>query len=311
MPADVETMFSGRGQTPWHALGTVVPGEVPAHEAIKLAGLDWTVSVRPCYFKTADGKWAEAPNAFAVVRDSDEKVLGRVGSKFVPLQNQRAFEVFDDLVDDGSFLFDTAGSLKGGSQVWMAGRLPESIMVAGSDEHIIYVVITHGHDGMHAVRAMTTPIRVVCSNTQQLAIACAKSIYTIPHTSRVEDRIREARQALGLITEYADEFTRIAEQLAATEFELKQADKFFQEVVADRKNKEPRAFEEHWRGMKTTLESSPSIEGFRDRQWGALNAVTEWMDWKRPMRTDESRVIGSWEGAGRHYRNRALKLLTR
>ncbi len=36
-------MVSGSGQTPWHRLGTVVPGLLTSQEALETAHLEWTV----------------------------------------------------------------------------------------------------------------------------------------------------------------------------------------------------------------------------------------------------------------------------
>ena len=72
---------------PWHGLGKMITGKVQSGaEAIKLAGLDWTVSTRPLYFWTEnkdlevdtaeDGspiyaKTQLKAGSFAVVRDTD------------------------------------------------------------------------------------------------------------------------------------------------------------------------------------------------------------------------------------------------
>src|SRR4051794_33997132 len=69
----VESMFSVR-QTPWHGLGTLLQDAPTIDDGLRLAGLDWSVSRRRLY--TIDG--TPAP-AFAVVRDTDSKILGAVG----------------------------------------------------------------------------------------------------------------------------------------------------------------------------------------------------------------------------------------
>lgn len=42
-------MFSGRGEVPWHGIGTVLEGVLTSDEAIKEAHLDWTVDQTPLY----------------------------------------------------------------------------------------------------------------------------------------------------------------------------------------------------------------------------------------------------------------------
>src|SRR5262249_12692437 len=84
MPANVETMFAVK-QTPWHKLGVVVAEAPTTADAIRLAGLDWRVSLAPLQI-AAD---ARAVDACAVVRDSDRSILcHHIGPKFTPLQNE-------------------------------------------------------------------------------------------------------------------------------------------------------------------------------------------------------------------------------
>ena len=46
MAANVETMFSVR-EKPWHGLGTIVKEAPTSADAIRLAGLDWSVVQEP------------------------------------------------------------------------------------------------------------------------------------------------------------------------------------------------------------------------------------------------------------------------
>src|SRR4051794_31311156 len=107
----IENMFSVR-ETPWHRLGSVVQEAPTAEEAIRLAGLDWSVGLEPV--SLADGR--EAP-ARATVRSSDRSILGVVGPRWHPLQNADAFKWFDPFIASGEATFETAGSLDGGRRV--------------------------------------------------------------------------------------------------------------------------------------------------------------------------------------------------
>ena len=48
MPAKVETMMYVR-EKPWHGLGTEVPEAPTSADALRFAGLDWTVRQEPVY----------------------------------------------------------------------------------------------------------------------------------------------------------------------------------------------------------------------------------------------------------------------
>ena len=105
MPAVVESMFSVK-QVPWHGLGAVIQDAPTISEGIKLAGLDWEVELRNA--STLDGIPLQTR---AVVRKTDNKVVGEVGPKYVPLQNLEAFDFFQPFIDAGEAELTTAGSL--------------------------------------------------------------------------------------------------------------------------------------------------------------------------------------------------------
>ena len=171
MPAEVESMFSAV-ETPWHRIGKVTEDALTSAEAITEAELDWEVELRGLYtdevFLGGHKKIMEVPDAFATVRNSDNKVLGVVGNRYTPIQNIECFDFLDTVLDDSSARYETAGSLYGGKIVWMLVNLGKDIVV-GEDRTVPYLLLTNSHDGSTAIKGMTTPIRVVCANTLSLA----------------------------------------------------------------------------------------------------------------------------------------------
>ena len=80
MVAAVETMAYA-GELPWHGLGKKVPQDLSTDEFIKQAGLDWTVSKKPMFFMDKTNK-PIATGMNALVRDTDDKILTHVSSKW-------------------------------------------------------------------------------------------------------------------------------------------------------------------------------------------------------------------------------------
>lgn len=196
MPNEVETMFYTR-TTPWHGLGTKVATAPCSEEALKLAGLDWDVVQHPIF---ADGQIVDG--YFANVRNTDGKVLGVVSSRYQIIQNHEAFAFTDALLGEG-VRYETAGSLFGGRRVWMLARLPQEYIIGG-DRISPYLVFTNTHDGSGAVRAAVTPVRVVCNNTLNLALAEARRSWSMIHTGNVKERLQEAHDTLLLAEQYMD-----------------------------------------------------------------------------------------------------------
>ena len=120
MSASVETMMYVR-EKPWHGLGTQVEEAPTSADALRLAGLDWTVEQRN--IQVCGG--TKISNYKANVRSSDGKVLGVVSDRYKIVQNAEAFEFTDSLIG-GEVHYETAGSLNGGKKIWLLAKLPDT-----------------------------------------------------------------------------------------------------------------------------------------------------------------------------------------
>lgn len=168
MAANVESMFYVR-EKPWHGLGTMVMEAPDSEAALTLAGLNWNVIQKN--IKTVDG--GNIISGFkANVRDSDNSVLGIVTDRYKVVQNMEAFAFTDALLGEG-VRYETAGSLQNGRRTWMLARLPHQYIING-EEITPYLVFMNSHDGSGSIKVAMTPVRVVCQNTLNLALATAK-----------------------------------------------------------------------------------------------------------------------------------------
>lgn len=191
MAAEVESMFYVR-ETPWHGLGTEVHEAPDSREALRLAGLDWSVVQEPIY----TGRKELVEGYKANIRDSDRKPLGMVTDRYRVIQNREAFAFTDSLLGEG-VRYEIAGSLLGGRKVWMLARMPHEHIISG--ERISpYLLFSNTHDGSGAVRVALTPIRVVCSNPLNLALATARRSWSMIHTGDIRSRMKEAEDTLFL-----------------------------------------------------------------------------------------------------------------
>jgi phage/plasmid-like protein (TIGR03299 family) len=320
MPHELEILedgsaafVSGRGKTAWHGLGEVVEGLMTSQEALERAQINWLVTKEPAYqaIKREGGgpRYVQVQDKFFVTRDTDNKVLGAVGSDYTVCQNWEAFAFLDTLIDSGEAVFDTAGAMFGGKRVFVSALLPETVEVAGGDKHEMYMLFSNSHDGSKAVNVVATPIRTVCRNTQIMAIGSAKQSWSVRHTTTLEGRLQEAREALQLTHKYADAFSAEVEKLLQVEVD---ADKFraileasFPEQKAQ-KAKNVEAVLANWETSETIADDQ------RNTGWGAYNATTEWLSWGKQYRTEEARVksvLGGWgTGITNKVTNRLLEL---
>lgn len=188
MSHEVETMMYVR-EKPWHGLGRMVEEAPTSADALRLAGLDWKIESRDVL--TAEG--LVIPGYKANTRDKDGAVMGIVSNRYSIVQNEEAFAFTDALVGEG-ITYETAGSLRGGKQIWLLGKMPDRKILGEDFEP--YICFTNTHDGSGAVRACMTPIRVVCNNTLNAALKQASRSWSTPHKGNVAARLEEARQTL-------------------------------------------------------------------------------------------------------------------
>lgn len=302
MTHEVETMFSAR-TTPWHGLGTVTPNALTAKEAIVTAGLDWTVEPRSIFVGLPNDKRVKIDGRKAIVRNPDSAVLGLVSDRYVPFQNEDAFAFADNLIDSGDAIYETAGSLRHGKVIFLTAKLPEQVMVAGSDAHDLYIVLRTSHDGSKAISVNVTPIRVVCMNTLTMAIRGARYKWAMQHTSRLEGKLAEARDTLQLSFSYAGEFVKLGNELVS----IKITDDKFHDLIEDLLPNRPKTGDVI-DSIMDLYRTSPT-NGYNGTAWGAMNAITEYFDHGRETRSDEAVFTNIMDGQIAGLRNRASKRL--
>ena len=206
MSANVETMFYTR-EKPWHGLGTYVSYALSSREALIASGLDWNVVQKDIY--TENG--ISVDGFKANIRDSDNSVLGIVTDRYKVVQNSEAFAFTDELLGKG-IRYETAGSLQAGRKTWLLAKLPNEYIMLG-DRISPFLVFSNSHDGSGAIRVAMTPIRVVCQNTLNLALATASRSWSAKHTGDIQYKMEEARQTLFMAEAYMDALGRELENL--------------------------------------------------------------------------------------------------
>jgi phage/plasmid-like protein (TIGR03299 family) len=311
MPAEVTSMMYV-GAEPWHGLGVKVDGAINSQEAIERAGLQWRVDLERMF--TCDGLPIDSHRA--VRRDTDGKVLGIVGKRWRPLQNENAFAWFDPFVAAGEARYETAGALRDGARVWILAKLnrEDSVIVPQSDDRVSkYVLLSNGHDGSLAVRVGFTPVRVVCSNTLAAAHGDeASKLIRLRHTGDVAGALEGVREVMDL----ADaEFEASAEQyraLARHEINRTDLQTYIKKVFdlddpgtkADGTPKASRVLDAVTEAFETG--AGNDLAGVRGTWWAAYNAVTDYLTHTRG--TDAAtRLDSQWYGASAATNQQALQ----
>lgn len=188
----------------WHGLGTVVETEMTVSEALKLGGLDFQVNKSPNVHRIpvefSDPVEIISEDSFFTYRTDNNRVLGsHVGGYYTPLQNEEAFGMIDEVVQQGNLVIETAGSLWGGKTVFVCARQKNPIVVGKDDETYQYLVMSNSHDGSMAATAFFTGVRVVCNNTLNLSLKNCINKKSIKHFKNVKHSYNEALKMIGVI----------------------------------------------------------------------------------------------------------------
>lgn len=321
-----EATFASLREPAWHGLGTVFTEEVTTAKMLEMAHLDkWNVrledvAVPEGFASDKTYSFVTRTNPFDATQND---ILGVVGERYKVLQNEDLFAFGDNILDGGG-RWETAGSIKGGRQVFGSLALERETILdpnGVSDKVKTYLLINTSHDGSVAIQASITPVRVVCANTLNLALSAingkkaSKQSFKIRHTQTAEGKIAVAREALGLANRYMDEFDAMAKAMIEKEITAKQ----FEEIIALAYPAPEKDAKGSFKKHDGKIDLIYSIYNGKQNgmiagtAWGALNGLTERLDWYRNARggSNES-ILASASGFDpmvNAEKNRLLKIV--
>lgn len=258
----VEATHAGKQPIAWHGLGEHFEEDrsLTIKEALEKSGANFKVEMKDLFAATNPIANEMIDNSIstdtmldgrvfshkAIVREDNNEILGIVGSKYQPVQNEDAFGFVGDLCSgfalnrDEVPIIETAGVLGKGERVFVTAKFKDDFAFTLGDnkEDLInmYVAFTTNHDGKGAVCAMLTPTRIVCNNTLNLALATAPNKLYFRHTTNVmqrmdlrnEQNLKEATQVLGLYDLYKQELQTRLHKMK----EIKLAEKDIENILA-------------------------------------------------------------------------------
>ena len=289
MAALVESMMYVR-EVPWHGLGTKVNEAPTSKEAIKLAGLDWNVN--PTVIYDANGK--EISGYKANMRDSDQSILGIVSDRYQIVQNSEAFEFTNSLLDEG-VVYETAGSLRDGKQIWLLARMPSTTILG--DDVDPYLCFTNTFDGSGAIKVCMTPVRVVCNNTLNLALETTKRSWSTRHIGDLAGKLHQAKETLGLAQEYMKKLDEDADRLANTKLSDAEIESIVSFIFPIDYIKDTKRKIENTNKMRNdfmTCYMMPDIAQYRNTAYGLVNAASDMAGHMAPSRVTSNYAQNNW-----------------
>ncbi len=301
-------------QKAWHGLGQIVEDYPTSEEALKFAGLDYTVAKRKLFTYDNENKASnedseikipeiEVPDFYATIRTDNETVLGVVGKDYEVVQNIDAFSFFDAIVSGDGILYETAGALGKGERIFITAKLPDYIKVGNNDLIEQYLFLTTSHDGSGSITAAFTPVRIVCNNTLNAALRKQSNAIKIRHTANAKERLEAAHKLMGITNQLGTQLEEIFNRWAKiriTDSEVKKLvqmalvpnKEVLQNILAGKedelstcfKNMTDAAFE------YAMTNETQQLETTKGSLFGAYNGVTGYFQNVRNYKNEEAKV---------------------
>lgn len=324
MAHEIES-FAYAKSLPWHELGTYLGDElVTSERMIQAAELDWTVHVNPNLFVSVGGDQHEVVTHHAVVRNTDQKILGIVGPRYRPVQNREVFDFAEAFAGEAGVRFETAGSLRGGRVVFALGKLQDRIKFFGNDYYDKYLLLTNAHDGSRSFTLKFTTVRVVCANTLAAALRSSDDEFRMRHVSNVSRLVQEARRASGIMDDAYKQLEDELDRLQNLPWNIERHERFCYGLL-DQDPEDPSGRASTHVGYLTDA----YLEGYGqselpETRYRALQSVTQWVSHARSPRLtkkalrevpDKSRLQQEKKmesvlyGSGNDYAQKARRLL--
>jgi phage/plasmid-like protein (TIGR03299 family) len=298
---DGKASMAYAGETPWHGLGTQVPADVTPDQMLKAAGLDWTVTPIPA-FAEIGGKQVDIGRS-ALVRDVDNKVLDVITNDWIPNQNEKAFEFFNDFVAAGEMEMHTAGSLRDGQLVWALAKVKESFELFNGDTVESYLLFTNPHKYGWSIDVRFTPIRVVCNNTLTLSLNTQSSkIVKVSHRREFDAEL--VKETLGVAKEKLAKYKEMAAYLGSKRYNDESIVDYFTRIFPVSGSK--KELSKNAEIALEIMDQQPGAEFAEGSWWQAFNAVTFMTD-HMIGRSADTRLASAWYGANKNLKTKALE----
>ena len=304
----VETMAYA-GETPWHGLGVPVLPDLTPVQMLDKANLNWSVDKVPAFVDYNGQKLFTGRQA--LVRSSDSKVLTTISDDWEPVQNQTAFEFFNDFVMAGDMEMHTAGSLREGNMVWALAKVKESFsLFTGKDEVESFLLFSNPHEYGKSIDIRFTPIRVVCNNTLTLSLS-QKSDMMVRLNHRKAFNADQVKETMGIAKTKLGQYKEMATFLSEKKFTNENVVEYFKMIFPLTTTKESKEGEVLKMSRPAALamdimDTQPGAEYGRGTWWQAFNATTYSID-HLLGHNQETRLNSAWYGTNRTKKIQALE----
>lgn len=185
--------------------------------------MEWEIKRSPVQYM--NGEMHQFPEHDVLYRSDNHRPLSIVGKNYKIVQPIEMIEFFRSLVEKEGFEIETVGALKEGRRIWALAKTNIENDVMGSDRLKGYLLLVTTCDGTLATTAKFTSVRVVCWNTQSIALHDDGAQVKVRHNSIFDPS--KVKESLGLVGSRAfDKFLGNMRGLAKVKLVRKMPNKF-------------------------------------------------------------------------------------
>jgi phage/plasmid-like protein (TIGR03299 family) len=297
-------MFVAR-QRMLHSMGLVL-GDNPTRKEVQAQAHPWEPVGVPLFRETSsileDGTLYEGferiPGYRANIRDDSGATIGVVQDSYTNVLNNELYDVAEQIEKSGADVeYETAGTLNGGSKVWVMIRLQEPLEVIGDPNGatVPYYALQNSHDGSGAFRGQATMTRIICANTARIADIESKArgtSFDFRHSKNVGQKIEQAREALAGWRQSLEDWKIAVEGLIAMPVAPLMSQIFLEKFIT---MPSPSLLTERSaanvvkeRSKWLEFYNSATGEGLKKNAYGLVQASIEYSNWGRRANNNES-----------------------
>lgn len=300
------------GETPWHGLGQKLTEDAPIEVWAKEAGMEHEIKRSHVEFTLPNGDHGFMDDKQVLYRSDNNMALAVVSAKYQVVQPMEVLEFYRDLVNStGEYQLETAGCLDDGRKYWALARHKDT-MNFGGDIVKPYLMLASSADGTMATIAQHTSVRVVCNNTLQMSLHDKQHAVKVSHKTKFD--AETVKQQLGVI-ETIDQYKTDVELLINKAISKAQAAEIFVEMIAKRDKhgniNNEKAVKRVVGEIMDSLMNGPgaNLQSSVNTAWGAMNAVTHYVDFKARAHSQNNRFSSGQFGLGADLKQKAFEYL--
>jgi phage/plasmid-like protein (TIGR03299 family) len=291
-------------ETPaWHGLGTVAsetdyPEGFTPQQAMDIAETDFEVGTTPIA-ALIDGEWQAQPDYQFTYRTDTKTVFAPVSKDYKTIQNRVPMQFLGEVAGTGEAGIVAHAALLDGRRLFAVldlKRFKGLRIPYDPSKHDAYLVAQWWHDGTGAFTVTPSMVRVECQNMADMNLRSAErsgKIVRVPHIGDTTASLEQAQRILGFAEERTDAFVRLMTAFANTPLPGSNWIEGFTErlIPVPEDMVRPGGRLEARATITDLYKHSKTLVGVPDSAYRAFNAVTEYADHYRGVRTSNAALV--------------------